>query len=445
MEKQKYKVCGADIHKKFLVATILSRDGTKTTGRFGMNLDEIIRFKDWVIENNCEQVAVESTGVYWVPIHMVLEQRIEVIVANAYKIKHTPGRKTDMRDSEWLAQLCLNGMIEPSRIFPEEDRELRTLTRVRENFVNNSTQMKNRIHQALESSCIKISSVLSDIFGKSGRQILDGLLEGKSLDEILNGISSKKILKKEQELRDAVKTSLDPAKILMIRNCLELMEEIQKRIKKLDAEIMKRLERLKEDLEIVMSFPGFAFTSASAILAEIGNYRDFKNGEKLAAWCGLTPSVSQSANKLVTGNITKQGSKHIKRMLIQSAHAISRTKDSRLKRFFLRVKAKAGTKKAAVALARKVLCILHHLLINREMYQENGKVKSKPVKSDRTSSPVQMSEQDMIETLVKAGLSCTKGGCQGVLIALLVLNARRNFFIGKLSVINWKFTVSLIH
>jgi transposase len=125
MEKQKYKVCGADIHKKLLVATILSRDGTKTTGRFGMNLDEIIRFKDWVIENNCEQVAVESTGVYWVPIHMVLEQRIEVIVANAYKIKHTPGRKTDMRDSEWLAQLCLNGMIEFSRIFPEEDRELR--------------------------------------------------------------------------------------------------------------------------------------------------------------------------------------------------------------------------------------------------------------------------------------------------------------------------------
>jgi transposase len=136
MEKQKYKICGADIHKKLLVATILSRDGTKTTGRFGMNLDEIIRFKDWVIENNCEQVAVESTGVYWVPIHMVLEQRIEVIVANAYKIKHTPGRKTDMRDSEWFAQLCLNGMIELSRIFPEEHRELRALTRARENFVN---------------------------------------------------------------------------------------------------------------------------------------------------------------------------------------------------------------------------------------------------------------------------------------------------------------------
>ena len=174
MEKQRNKVCGADIHKKFLVATIFSRDGTKSSGRFGMTLDEILKFKEWVIENNCEQVAVESTGVYWVPIYTVLEDKIEVIVANAYKIKHTPGRKTDMRDSEWLAELCLNGMIEPSRIFPKEERELRTLTRARENLVNNSTQMKNRVHQALEASCIKISSVLSDVFGKSGRHIMKG-------------------------------------------------------------------------------------------------------------------------------------------------------------------------------------------------------------------------------------------------------------------------------
>jgi transposase len=413
MEKQRNKVCGADIHKKFLVGTILSRDGTKTTERFGMNLDDIIKFKEWVVKNNCEQVAVESTGVYWVPIYTVLEDNIEVIVANAYKIKHTPGRKTDVRDSEWLAQLCLNGMIEPSRIFPKEDREIRTLTRARENLVNNSTQMKNRIHQALESSCIKISSVLSDIFGKSGRHIIDGLLEGRSIDEILSGIKSKRVLKKERDLRDAIKNSLDPAQILMIRNCLELIEEIQKRIEKLEAEILSRIEKKKEDVEIAMSIPGIAFTSASAILAEIGDYRDFENGEKLAAWCGLTPSVSQSANKLVTGRITKQGSKHVRRMLVQVAHAISRTKNSVLKRFFLRIQAKRGTKKAAVALARKVLCILHHLLMNREMYQENGKTKSKPVKFNRTSSPIQMTEQDMIDVLSNAGYIIKKRGVWG--------------------------------
>ena len=378
-----------------------------------MTLDDILKFKEWVIENNCEQVAVESTGVYWVPIYTVLEDKIEVIVANAYKIKHTPGRKTDLHDSEWIAELCLNGMIEPSRIFPKEDRELRTLTRARENLVNNSTQMKNRIHQALESSCIKISSVLSDVFGKSGRYILDGLLEGKTIDEILVGIKSKKIRKKDQELREAIKNNLDPAQILFVRNCLELMEEIQKKIKNLDTEIMSRIERLKDDIEIAMSIPGIAFTSASSILAEIGNYRDFENGSKLAAWCGLVPMVYESADKVIIGSITKQGSKHVRRMLIQVAHAISRTRNSRLKSFFLRIKAKKGTKKAAVALARKVLCILHHLLVNREMYEENGNLKSKPAKFERTSSPIQITEQYMIDTLVKAGYIIKKMDTRG--------------------------------
>src|SRR4030065_1592729 len=236
METQKNIFCGADIHKKFIMATILSRDETKINGRFGMTLDEIMRFKEWVISNNCEAVAIESTGVYWMPIYTVLEGSVEVILANAYKIKHTPGKKTDKRDSAWLAELCLNGMIEPSRIFPKDDRELRNMTRSRENLVNNRTQMKNRIHKELESACIKISSVLSDIFGKTGMQILNALLEGKNIDEILKMITSKRILKKEQELRCAVRNSLDPARILMIRIYLELIEKIESEIEILNRE-----------------------------------------------------------------------------------------------------------------------------------------------------------------------------------------------------------------
>jgi len=416
MKMVRNKVCGADIHKKFLVATILSRDGTQISERFGMMLDDILKFKEWVIANNCEQVAVESTGVYWVPIYTALEDKIEVIVANPYQIKHTPGRKTDKVDSEWIAELCLKGMIEPSRIFPKEDRELRTLTRARENLVNNRTQMKNRIHQILEYSCIKISSVLTDIFGKSGRYLLDGLLEGKSIDEILIGTKSKTIRKNEKQLREAIKNSLDPAQILVIRYYLEQMEEIQKKIDNLDIEIMSRIKSKKEDLEIAMSIPGIAFTSASSILAEIGNYRDFENGNKLAAWCGLVPSIYESANKRITGSITKQGSKHVRRMLVQVAHAISRTKNSKLKSFFLRIKAKKGSKVAIVALARKVLCILHHLLVNREMYEETVGLKPKSLKFDRTSSPIQITEQDMIDALIKAGYivkKMDKGGRSG--------------------------------
>ena len=177
METQKNRVCGADIHKKFLIATILSRDGTKITKRFGMILDDLSKFKEWIVDNHCEQVAVESTGTYWIPIHAVLEGSVDLIVANAYKIKHTPGRKTDVIDSEWIAELCLNGMIEPSRIFPQADRELRRLTRAREGYVNDMTRVKNRIHHALESCGIKLSSVLADIFGKSGRYLLNSMME----------------------------------------------------------------------------------------------------------------------------------------------------------------------------------------------------------------------------------------------------------------------------
>jgi transposase len=412
MEKQKNIVCGADIHKKFIMATILSRDGNKIRGRFGMTLDEILRFKEWVMNNNCEAVAIESTGIYWVSIYTVLEGNVEVILANAYKVKHTPGRKTDKRDSGWLAELCLNGMIEPSRIFPRDDRELRALTRAREKLRNNSTQMKNRIHKELESACIKISSVLSDIFGVSGMKIINGLLEGKNIDEIIKMITSKRVLKKEQELRQAVTNSLDPARILMIRTYLELIEKIESEIEILNKEIMSRMQKLKEDLEIAMSMTGMGFSSASTILAEIGNYKDFETAEQLASWCGLTPEVSQSADKLVTGNITKQGSKHIRRMLVQVAHAIAKSKNSKLKRFYLRILAKKGNKKAIVALARKVLCILHHLLVNREKYQDNEMSKTKKVKLDWVSSPVQMTEQDMINALVGAGYTVQKmKGC----------------------------------
>jgi transposase len=221
MEKQRNKVCGADIHKKFLVATILSRDGTKITKRFGMTLDDLLEFRAWVMENQCEQVAVESTGVYWIPIHAVLENSVDLIVANAYKIKHIPGRKSDLIDSEWIAELCLNGMIEPSRIFPKDDRELRRLTRAREGYVNDMTREKNKIHHALESCGIKLSSVLADVFGKSGRYLLNCLLKGVELEEMIEGIPVKSVRIKADEIREAVKGSLETTQIILIRGGLE--------------------------------------------------------------------------------------------------------------------------------------------------------------------------------------------------------------------------------
>ena len=413
MEKQWNIVCGADIHKKFLIATILSRDGTKITKRFGMALNDLLNFKNWVIENGCEQVAVESTGTYWVPIHTILEGSVGLIVGNAYKIKHTPGNKNDLADADWIAELCLNGMIEPSRIFSKADRDIRRLTRIREGYVNDMTREKNRIHHALDSCGIKLSSVLSDIFGKAGQSILNGLLEGRTVDDILKSINLKRIKATAEDIREAIKNSLDFTQILLIRGSLEQMEAIQKRIDEIRKEIKSRIAYRKDDLKIAMSIPGVGFTSASTLLAEIGDITDFKKPEQLAAWAGLVPSVYQSAGKLITGSITKHGSKHIRWILIQVARVIARGRNSKLKRFFLRVKSKKGSNVAVVALARKVLCILHHLLTNREMYQEEGINKKVKIDVGKEFPQQEMGLVEMITYLVRAGYEVRKGLTEG--------------------------------
>lgn len=409
MEKQWNIVCGADIHKKFLIATILSRSGTKKTKRFGMTLDELLNFKNWVIENGCEQVAVESTGTYWTPIHAVLEGSVGFIVGNAYKIKHTPGNKNDLADADWIAELCLNGMIEPSRIFPKADQDIRRLTRIREGYVNDMTREKNRIHHALDSCGMKLSAVLSDIFGKTGQSILDGLLEGRNIDDILKGINLKRIKATAEEIKNAIKGSLDFTQILLIRGSLEQMGAIQKRIDELRKEIKERIAYRKEDLKVAMSIPGVGFTSASTLLAEIGDINDFKKPEQLAAWAGLVPSVYQSAGKLITGSITKHGSRHIRWIRVQVARVIARGRNSKLKRFFLRVKAKKGSNVAVVALARKVLCILHHLLINKEMYKEDGINKKVKVDVGNEFPQQEMNLEEMITYIVRAGYEVRKG------------------------------------
>jgi len=177
MNEQLNVVCGADIHQRFLVATILCRDGRKWTKRFLMNVNGLLDFKAWLMSYGCQKVAVESTGRFWIPVHMILDGTVDVIVANAYKIKHTTKKKTDLKDSEWLAELCLNDMIEPSRIFPKEDRELRNLTRAREAYIRDLSKEKSRVHHVLESCSIKLSSVISDVFGKSGMHIQKWLNE----------------------------------------------------------------------------------------------------------------------------------------------------------------------------------------------------------------------------------------------------------------------------
>ncbi len=409
MDMEREVVCGADIHKQFLLATVLSNDGQKFQDRFDANFEGLLNFRQWLLDLGCQKLAVESTASYWLPIYLVVGKDVEFILANAYQIKHIPGRKTDVLDSEWIAELCLKDLIAPSRIFSEDERDLRAMTRTRESYVKMRTQTKNRIHQELESACIKLSSVLSDIFGKSGIHIIRGILKGSGIEDILDSIPSKRLMAKRKEIQDAIRMNMSPPQVDLISLLLDSVDIFNSEIASIDKQIQDLISKRQDDLKIAMSIPGMGFTSASAILAEIGNFRDFRTGDKLAAYCGLVPSVYQSAGKLITGHITKHGSPHVRRMLIEVAHAISRTKaDSKLKRFYFRIKSRHGAKVAIVALARKVICILHHLIVNHEMFEDEATNKSKRNKPGRSFSSPEPTIADAIQILVRAGYAVQK-------------------------------------
>jgi transposase len=415
MTQQQDKACGADIHKDFLVACILSRDGSKVIDKFDMTFEGILSFTEWLKANGCKKVAVESTGNYWHLVYQVLEDDFEFILANAFQTRGHPGAKTDSLDSEWLAELCLNNQIKPSRILPEKDRELRALTRARKGYMDFRSKVKSRVIQELEACTIKLSSVLSDIFGVTGRYILQGLISGKNIDDIVQKLPSTRIKASKEEIKEAIQAGLRPVSMFLIRSHLQAIDSIDKTVEQIDNECRRLIQIRKTDLEIAMSMPGISFVSAVAILSEIGDYRNFNRGEQLAAFSGLDPLVYESAGKKYTGPITKQGSPYLRRMLVECAHAHSKIRaKTRLKRFYLRILAKKGKNAATVALARKMICTLYHLLINQEMYKDDGLEKPKQVKvkySDTSNCP---SLEEMIRIIGEAGYKVIKESPEGV-------------------------------
>ena len=372
MEFIRSKVCGIDVHKKILVATILDRFGRKQTNEFTNTLQGIYLLRNWVYQEKCEVVAFESTGDYWVQLYDSLESIVPIEVANAYHIKHFPGKKTDILDSEWIAQLALNGQITPSRIFQGEERDLRSLTRYRELLVEQRTVLKNKIHHILDSSNVRLSHVLTDIFGKAGTLIMNGLVDGTSIDTVLEDLP-RNLIRRKEEIREAVSYSLSQRELLMLKSSLRLIDGINSEIEEFEARIDDYIIlNHQEELEILRSVPGVGHTGACVLISEIGDANDFSSGDKLAAWAGIVPSVYQSAGTLRTGSITKRGNRHLRRILVEIAHACARKKGTKLRKFFERIKKRSGYKKAIVALARKLLTIIWHLLVNNEVFEEEN-------------------------------------------------------------------------
>ena len=383
MTEQIHVSAGLDLHKKFIIATLLTDTGSKEQRRFERTESGLFNLKEWTIEHKCEVVACESTSDFWVPIYTMMEGHVTVIVGNARDIKMYSHKKTDKVDSELIAQLALKGMIRPSRIFDRNHREFRSLARLRHKLVQKKTDIKNEIHHILDSELFRLSSVLTDLFGKSGLRILQGIINGSPMDEIIKKLPLN-IRKKTIQLNEVLQTTISPEAILRLKYCLNLLKCLDTEIGNLTECLFQYAnEWFKHEMKILQSVPGVGNISAVTLLAEIGNFSDFPSGDKLASWLGLVPNVYQSADKLRTGSITKRGSVHARWILVQIAHAASRKRNTIFQKFYDRKKPMIDAGKTIVALARKIAAIVWHLITHNEFFDHrdgNAHLSSKLVK-----------------------------------------------------------------
>lgn len=400
------KFCGVDVHRDLLVATILDQE-TKHTRDFQNSPDDIDRLKEWLKNNNCKQAVMESTSIYWVTLYTALEEAgFNPILANAFQVKCVPGRKTDQTSSEWLAYLLRGGLIKPSYVPEKRLRELRELVRLRVKYVQNRTQYKNRCQKVLNRVNIRLRSKLTDVFGRVGMEILNGLMAGKSIDAILQHSDNKYLKSRSDEIRAVATGALSETDIFELKRLTETIDHLNGQIRQLEA----RIELLvnQEDVAIVSSVPGVGKRSAAAILAEIGDAKRFSDAKHIVSWSGLAPSLYKSSGVCILGSITKQGSKWLRWYMVEVAHAAVNVRGSRFRALFLRVRSRRGNKVAYVAVARKMLTVVWHLLVNDEKYVEEGFLKA-AVKV-RTIYTGHVPLEEMAEVLRSAGYTVVANG-----------------------------------
>jgi transposase len=396
--------CGAglDVHKRTVVATRMrvTDDGRLEweTETFGTTTPDLLELHDWLVEWECTHVAMESTGDYWKPVYNLLEGDFEVLLVNAQHVKHVPGRKTDVTDSEWLAELLLHGLLKPSFIPPKPQRELRDLTRYRSKLVQERTRVVNRLQKGLESANIKLSSVVSDIMGVSAREMLAGLGAGETDAALLANLARGRMRSKIPELEKALTGLVEPHHRFLLAQQLAHIDFLEERISDLSAEISRRMESLSqppatgssaesgeppavgpetpltwaEAVALLDTIPGVNETAAEVMLAEMGlDMGQFPTHKHLAAWAGLSPGNHQSGGKRYSGR-TRKGNRPLATIMVQAAWSAVRTKDTFLKARYHRLAARRGKKRAIVAVAHSMLVSAWHMLTSRQPYQELG-------------------------------------------------------------------------
>lgn len=300
------------------------------------------------------------------------QEEIETLVVNAQHIKAVPGRKTDVKDAEWIAELLQHGLLQGSYIPKREQRELRELVRYRRSLINERNREANRLMKVLEGANIKLSSVASDVLGVSGRAMLQAIIEGTEDPELLANLARGRMKNKKEELMRALHGLIGPHQKLLLAAQLEHIDFLDQQIARLDQEIAERMRPFEEDLELLDTIPGVGRRAAEEILAETGtDMNRFPTAAHLASWAGMSPGNNKSAGKNKSGRTT-QGNKSLRSTLVNVAHAAARTKDTYLSARYHRIAARRGSNRAAVAVGHTILVIVYHILKNGQPYKELG-------------------------------------------------------------------------
>ncbi len=364
--------CGLDVHKKTVVACTITPEG-KEICTFSTMTDDLISMVDWIKNKGCTHVAMESTGSFWKPIFNLLElEGIQAMVVNAKHIKNVPGRKTDVKDAEWIAGLLRHGLLQGSYIPSRDQRELRELIRYRRSLIEERAREINRIQKVLEGANIKLSSIASDILGKSGRAMIEAMIAGEQDPEILSELAQRRLKKKKADLQRALNGLIGPHQRLMLKTQLRHIDFLSDEIKRLDEEIKERMLPFDEDLELLDTIPGVGRRTAEQILAETGTNMDqFPSAAHLCSWAGLSPGNNESAGKRKSGR-TRKGNQKLRSALVEAARAAARTKNTYLSSQYHRLAARRGANRAAVAVAHSILTIVYHMLKRKKPYIELG-------------------------------------------------------------------------
>jgi len=370
--------CGLDVHKESVSACVIfpDKDGVDQYDikEFGTFTDELMRLRLWLLDHECPVVAMESTGIYWRPVHNVLEDAFRVVLVNARDIKNVPGRKTDIGDSKWLAGLLRYGLLKSSFIPPQDVRQWRDLTRLRKKYVQSVGDYRKRTHKLFESANIKIDSVVSDLFGVTGRNLMHLLVtdrERLTLSDIQFCVRGK-LKGKEAELFRSIQGFFTDHHRFILNELLSTIATLEAQIEALDHEICCAMKDHESLLDRMKKAAGIADVSSREILAEIGPTLDtFPNAASLASWSGLCPGNNESAGKRKSGRSSVR-KHHLKTIMIEVAWAAVKKKDSYFKDKYYRLKARRGAKKAIVAIAHRILLGIYHVIKDGVDFRDLG-------------------------------------------------------------------------